>query len=275
MSQAAGRIAVVARAVVLFFEFAYYYFAIVSFLILLSNEDDKSFALFTLAGSLVLGGALTMIRRRIIGYRLPVPGGTVEHRLRIAGNLSLLAGALLVSIGVSVLVAGIGGRGAVLIVGGLPLVGAALVVRNRGRDAEDDEQTEPSSVGRRLWARAIDVVVLWPATFVVTTLRDALVGTPFDQAYALNGGVIVGIVVYELCAVTLFGGSLGKTITGIRVHQEASGGLLGWGRGALRTIVFIVSISVGPFASLFLFFPYMDPKKRALHDRVAGSLVVQ
>jgi hypothetical protein len=34
-----------------------------------------------------------------------------------------------------------------------------------------------------------------------------------------------------------------------------------------------VSISVGPFASLFLFFPYMDPKKRALHDRVASSLV--
>jgi uncharacterized RDD family membrane protein YckC len=85
--------------------------------------------------------------------------------------------------------------------------------------------------------------------------------------------VIAGIVVYELCALTMFGGSLGKTVTGVRVAEASSGRLLGWGRGILRTVVFVVSISVGPFASLFLFFPYMDPKRRALHDRVAGSSV--
>jgi uncharacterized RDD family membrane protein YckC len=203
---------------------------------------------------------------------LPIPGGTAEHRLRVAGNISLLAGVLFLTIGLSVVAAGLGARGAVLVVGGLPLLGAALVVRNM--QADEAEEAQPlSSVGRRLWARAIDAVVLWPATFVVTRLREVLVGSPSDEAYVLNGGVIAGVLVYELCGVALFGGSLGKTITGIRVAEAASGGLLGWGRAFLRTVVFIASISVGPFASLFLFFPYMDPKKRALHDRVASSVV--
>ncbi|MGH2807164.1 MAG: RDD family protein [Actinomycetota bacterium] len=260
----------VGRAMLLFFEFGYYYFATVSLLILASGDGDTTFAVVTLVGALILGGALTAIRRRIVGYRLPLPEATTEQRLRTAGNVSLLAGVLLVTVGGSVLAGGLGGGGAVLIVVSLPLLAAALIVR--ARPVETPPDPELSAVGRRLWARAIDLVVLWPLTFLVAVARDALVGSPSAQAGILNGGVVAGVVLYELCALALFGGSLGKTITGIRVVPVV-GSELGWGRALVRTIVFVVSISLGPFASLFLFFPYMDPKRRALHDRLAGSLV--
>jgi uncharacterized RDD family membrane protein YckC len=274
-SPAVRSVLIVGRALILFFEFGYYYFAVVSLLLLLSSDGDATFALGTFVGASIFGAALTFIRRRVVGYRLPVPGGTTEHRIRVAGNASLMAGIQLLVVGVSVLVARLGVGGAALIVGALPLVAAALVARNtsRANEAELRPNDELSSVGRRLWARAIDIAILWPLTFVIAVARDALVGSSADAAGILNGGVVAGLLIYEASAVVLFGGSIGKTLTGARVVHDAGGGL-DWGRGLVRTIVFGFSFVLGPFASLLLFFPYMDAKKRALHDRLVGSVVL-
>lgn len=69
----------------------------------------------------------------------------------------------------------------------------------------------------------------------------------------------------------LFGGSIGKLLTGIRVRRK-DGGKASLGTTTLRFFAKIVSTLIFFIGYLIAFF---DKKKQALHDKVANTLVLK
>jgi uncharacterized RDD family membrane protein YckC len=74
------------------------------------------------------------------------------------------------------------------------------------------------------------------------------------------------------------GQTFGKRLFGIAVRDDADGGAIGPGRAAMRYIV------VGMFRIILFFFaftgldglwPLWDRERQALHDKIAGSVVVR
>ncbi|HEY0398566.1 MAG TPA: RDD family protein, partial [Acidimicrobiia bacterium] len=62
------------------------------------------------------------------------------------------------------------------------------------------------------------------------------------------------------------------------VRDAASGGPIGVERAALRYVVvgmFRVIVFFGLFTVLDGLWPLWDPKRQALHDKIAGSVVVR
>jgi uncharacterized RDD family membrane protein YckC len=142
---------------------------------------------------------------------------------------------------------------------------------------------------KRVVAWLIDVVVLW----VVQTIIAAIFG--LDRSITVDpntGGVsgnvlgafIFGNVVLLLVGVAYYvalngsdrGQTLGKMALKIAVRDDATGGPAGYGKAFIRYIVgavlFILCIVPGVIDVLF---PLWDPKKQTLHDKAAGTVVVE
>jgi uncharacterized RDD family membrane protein YckC len=100
---------------------------------------------------------------------------------------------------------------------------------------------------------------------------------PLPASAAL--GLFLFGAVYTVVPTALWGQTLGKIAVGTRVVAEADGSLPGWRRSAVRWAVpgFIgrlpvvgLWVSMAVMASLVL-----DPRRRGLHDRAAGTIVVK
>jgi uncharacterized RDD family membrane protein YckC len=143
----------------------------------------------------------------------------------------------------------------------------------------------------RLLALAIDVVLLVIALLVGNALWVALIGAPPVRRFGatliavapglapwltragllLPAAVGVGIVCgYFLFFSTITGQTIGKRVLGLQV-VAADGGRLPLGRAALRLAGYLISA-----APLYLGFlaALLDKRKRAWHDRLAGSAVI-
>lgn len=90
--------------------------------------------------------------------------------------------------------------------------------------------------------------------------------------------VVVGLV-YEIGMVHLFGGTVGKLITGLRVRLRETPGNPGIGAAAIRGGIYQLLPQipyVGWIASLLNYlWPLWDPKRQALHDKAARTNVVR
>ncbi|MFF5292591.1 RDD family protein [Paractinoplanes globisporus] len=120
--------------------------------------------------------------------------------------------------------------------------------------ALDLSQTQVASFGRRLVALLID----WAAaTLVASFLVDSLARNPWPQlaVFVLAHAFFVG----------LFGQTLGMAVVRIRCVSMADGGALGLPRAALRAVLLALVIPA----------VISDGDGRGLHDRVAGSVMVQ
>jgi len=132
-----------------------------------------------------------------------------------------------------------------------------------------------ASWGRRLGAYVLDVLIIAAAALLLLGL-GYLVGGETGAAVAYVLGAIVGPGVY----LTWFHGSErgatpGKRAAGIRVQRE-NGDRLGYGRALARwaiTIVFAILLYI-PLLLDYLW-PLWDDRNQALHDKVAGSVVVR
>src|SRR4051794_24833128 len=120
--------------------------------------------------------------------------------------------------------------------------------------AEDLGETEIASFGRRLLALLIDWLA---ATLVASFLVDSLARNPWPQlaVFVLAHAFFVG----------LFGQTVGMALVRIRCVSVADGGAVGIPRALLRAVL------------LGLLIPAMisDGDGRGVHDRVAGSVMVQ
>lgn len=69
----------------------------------------------------------------------------------------------------------------------------------------------------------------------------------------------------------MFGGSIGKLLTGIRVRRK-DGGKISWSHAFKRAIGKLISILIVFLGCVIALF---DRKRQALHDKVANTLVVK
>ena len=135
----------------------------------------------------------------------------------------------------------------------------------------------------RLGARVLDIVILALAAFIITPIFfDGLFGVGGSFESALLGWVVLMVMTsfaYEVIQIAVWGQTLGKRATGIRVINAAHGGLPGWGkaigRWAVPSIVSLIPI-VGALLWILCYVSLTwDRVYQGWHDKAAGTLVVR
>ena len=96
--------------------------------------------------------------------------------------------------------------------------------------------------------------------------------------YQLSLLALVAFFVVELPLTAICGQTVGKMLNGTRVIRVDGGRQPGWLRSSVRWIVLYIPLLV-PIVGLLLFLvmivtPLFDSRRRGLHDRIAGTLVV-
>jgi uncharacterized RDD family membrane protein YckC len=119
-----------------------------------------------------------------------------------------------------------------------------------------------ASFGQRLGAGIIDAIIVG----VISLILRLVLGT---SGQAL--GLLVGLAYTTYLEGGTTGQSIGKRVLGIRVVDAQSGGPIGYGRGAIRWLVGIVSA-----IPIFLGYLWMlwDGEKQTWHDKASTSYVV-
>lgn len=137
-----------------------------------------------------------------------------------------------------------------------------------------------ASVGQRVGGALIDglltsMVVVVPLILGFVELED------FDGS--LPAPIVLGLflfgAIYTVVPTAVWGQTLGKIAVGTRVVADPDGSLPGWRRSALRWAlpglagrlpVIGLAVSLAIVVSLLI-----DPRRRGLHDRLAGTVVVK
>jgi uncharacterized RDD family membrane protein YckC len=124
---------------------------------------------------------------------------------------------------------------------------------------------------RRAAAVVIDTAVLWIPLMLATHSMERL--------GRLVVGLVVGVVYFSLLNGSAKGQTLGKMVWNIRVRDAATGGPIGPAKAAVRYAVPAVLASLIPILGLLVWltdglWPLWDRRRQALHDKVAGSVVV-
>lgn len=123
----------------------------------------------------------------------------------------------------------------------------------------------------RVVATIIDGIIIGVIQFLLGLIFGDLMDTETNPGYAYTISLILSIIYYVWFQAQFRGQTLGKKITGIRV-TKLDGGRVSFGRMFLREIIG-KTLSV-----LILFIGFImaaGSSKRALHDRIAGTIVVR
>lgn len=96
---------------------------------------------------------------------------------------------------------------------------------------------------------------------------------------ALVAGLFLFGAVYTVVPTALWGQTLGKIAVGTRVVAEQDGSVPGWRRAAIRWAVPGLAGRL-PYVGLWVSLAVLaslvwDPRRRGLHDRAAGTIVVR
>ncbi|MGI8806454.1 MAG: RDD family protein [Acidimicrobiales bacterium] len=144
----------------------------------------------------------------------------------------------------------------------------------------EDPVEQLASIGQRVGGALIDglltsMVVVVPLLLGLVDLDSLDRGLP---APTLLGLFLFGAI-YTIVPTAVWGQTLGKIAMGIRVVVEEDGSLPGWRRSALRWALPGVAGRL-PYVGLGVGLAVMaslvwDPRRRGLHDRLAGTVVVR
>jgi len=136
-----------------------------------------------------------------------------------------------------------------------------------------------ASLGRRAGGLAIDTLLVNGPPMGVAA---ALGHNPFDtdtDLLALSVAVIALGLVYETLAVWRWGRTVGKWAMGTRVVGMPDGAPLDLSRSFLRSLVPATVGAVPQIGVLFSVgvytWAFVDPLRQGVHDKAAGSIVVQ
>lgn len=147
--------------------------------------------------------------------------------------------------------------------------------------APHEEQAQQlASIPQRVGGALIDGLLT--SMVVVVPLLLGLVDLDRLEG-ALPVPIIVGLflfgAIYTIVPTAVWGQTLGKVAVGTRVVAEEDGSLPGWRRAALRWAlpgVFGRLPYVGLWVSLAIMASLIwDPRRRGLHDRLAGTIVIR
>ena len=138
--------------------------------------------------------------------------------------------------------------------------------------AEMELQAKPAGVAERFVALLIDWGLIFIPYQILVALYVNHAMPELETAYWLLAAGNIFFILYE----TIFscGGrsTLGKKLVGIRVENVQTGQPLGFGKAFVRAVGYY--ISAGLLMCGFLL-SFIDNQKRALHDYLAGSVVMQ
>jgi uncharacterized RDD family membrane protein YckC len=135
-----------------------------------------------------------------------------------------------------------------------------------------------ASWGRRLTAWLIDVVAVATGAWLPAALVGLadLQGSAGWELAARSFPFVVPFGYYAACHGSSRGQTLGKRVLGIAVRRAGSLGRLGYPRAAARFLVtFAFWLPAGLLALVDGLWPLGQRENRALHDLVAGSVVVR
>jgi len=135
---------------------------------------------------------------------------------------------------------------------------------------------EDASLGRRLMAAAIDLLILAAIDVVVVYFTMQICGLTAADLDAIPKGPLLAFLLVQnggyLVAFTAGGQTLGKMAAGIKVVPADSAPGLDFGQALLRTalwVVLVVPAGLGFLTAMF------SSDHRGLHDRFAGTRVVR
>jgi uncharacterized RDD family membrane protein YckC len=135
-----------------------------------------------------------------------------------------------------------------------------------------------ASWGRRLAAWLIDGVVVAAGTWL-PALFVGLAGLESNASWSViarSSVFVVPFAYYTACHGAGRGQTLGKRLLGIAVRRNGSIGRLGYPRAAGRFLVtFLFWLPAGLLALIDGLWPLGQRENRALHDLVAGSIVIR
>jgi uncharacterized RDD family membrane protein YckC len=125
------------------------------------------------------------------------------------------------------------------------------------------------------------VLLVSTATQVET---DPVTGEISSGGGAVVGAYMFGYFVWIAVAIAYFGvmnggergQTVGKRVMKIQTRSDSTGGPIGVGRGLLRYFVVVLfsMFSCSVVALLDGLWPLWDPKRQTLHDKIAGSVVI-
>ena len=168
-------------------------------------------------------------------------------------------------------------------------------VRPRLPRLEDFPETGPNALAtfqQRGFARVADeLLVLFPLALAIMVMNGLGMveadpaATPESQEIplAVLAGVYALQVIYEIVAVAVFGRTLGKWMTGIRVARYTDGNRPTWAQSGLRCLLWaapgaaglaLLGISAAGALPIFLS-AWRGPLRRAWHDEAGGTIVVR
>ena len=150
--------------------------------------------------------------------------------------------------------------------------------------------TGPGSVakiGTRALARLIDYLIIsLPLYIWLVEPHTTITDTQFKldlPAWAQLTTVIVPVV-YDFVMVAMFGASIGKIVTHLRVVRYIDGGRVAPYQAALRAaapsvpsfLAYLPGLElIGVLAPLVYLSALFDPVYRGLHDKAAGTIVLR
>lgn len=135
-----------------------------------------------------------------------------------------------------------------------------------------------ASYGSRVGAFLLDAAIL---TIPVGVLVFSIMGAAMSTRPAVGFSVIPVIFIWVIASVLYKplmegakGATLGKMMVGIKVVAADTGARCDYGKAFLRWLIGAV-INIVPFGFFVdVLWPLWDERRQALHDKVAGTLVV-
>jgi uncharacterized RDD family membrane protein YckC len=154
---------------------------------------------------------------------------------------------------------------------------------------EDFPEAGPNALAtfqQRGYARIADELIIWfPLTIIVSTVQASQSETVQGELpLAVLIGVFVVQILYEVVGVSIWGQTVGKWLTGIRVARYTDGGRPTVAQSLLRCLLWGAPAAAGlvllPFAPLAGAVPvflsaWRYPLRRAWHDEAGGTIVVR
>ena len=129
---------------------------------------------------------------------------------------------------------------------------------------------------RRVLAYGIDLALVFVASAVigvVSGLAAVLLHMPPQEVRLFDGilGFVIGFLYFPLLESSEYGATFGKLWLGMRVVDE-DGEQISFGRALVRYFAKILS---GLLVGLGFLIVGVTPRKRGLHDMIAGTMVMR
>lgn len=148
---------------------------------------------------------------------------------------------------------------------------------------DNGEQRELAGMGRRLWARIIDGILLVAVALIALVI---ILNRLADDELAFLVAILLAVLVfwvvtilYEVSMIATIGQTLGKKWAGVKVVRADEGAVPGWGKSFVRWLIPHVVLLIpilGQVAFLLVYIsPLFTPTRQGWHDMAASTAVLK